>query len=455
MAAKTKDTIATAATPLGLLLPYQREWVEDEARWKIWLAARQVGKSFAAACEVVRDCHVRKGTTWIVLSAGERQALEFMGKVKLWAKAFALALREYAEQRAAPEAVLKSAEVTFGNGSRVLALPANPDTARGFSANLVLDEFAFHGDSMAIWRAILPSVTNPLKGELKVRILSTPNGQGNAFYSLWADAGGEWSRHKTTIHDAARAGLKVDVAEMRRQLNDPDGWAQEFECEFIDSASVLLPYELIEKCESPEAAETQVGPRDAWQGPCYVGIDIGRKRDLTVVWALEAIGDVLWTREVRVLEKMPYHAQLDEFRALIRALRARACVDATGIGAMLAEELAREFGAGQVEQCQFTAQLKQELYPRLRRRFEDKLLRIPVSRAIREDLHGLQRVTGAGGMVRYAAPHTDDGHCDRATALALACRAAEMLLPPGMFHTFNLGRIGEAMARRRDRALRG
>jgi phage FluMu gp28-like protein len=461
--AKSRKSSANGAavTPLALLLPYQRAWADDPARWKIWLAARQIGKSFAAAAEVARDCYQRPGATWVVLSAGERQALEFMQKVRQWTEAFGLALRDYAEQRSSVEALLKSAEVRYGNGSRVVALPANPDTARGYSANLVLDEFAFHQDSLAIWRAILPSVTNPLRGQLKVRVLSTPNGQGNGFYNLWSDdaaagapAGAQWSRHRTTIHDAVAAGLPVNIAELKRQLNDPDGWAQEFECQFIDMASVLLPYELIEKCESPEASDW------GWRagnghGPCYMGVDIGRKHDLTVAWVLERIGDVLWTREVRVLEKMPFHLQFTELAALAHGLAARTCVDATGIGQMLAEELARQIGAARVEPCTFTAQFKQELYPPLRRKMEDRLLRLPVSRAIREDLHGLQRVSGAAGTVRYLAPHTDDGHCDRATALALAVRAAESAAPPGEFRLFAGDRRTLAIVRRRARVLAG
>lgn len=471
---------ARQTTPLGLLLPYQRAWVEDGSRWKIWLAARQIGKSFAAACEVVRDCHLRPGTAWVVLSAGERQALEFMEKVRGWTEAFGLGLAGYAEERAAAEAVLKSASVRYHNGSRVIALPANPDTARGYSANLVLDEFAFHQDSTAIWRAILPSITNALRGELKVRVLSTPNGQGNAFYRLWvdqsdgADSGGTtWSRHRTTIHDAVVAGLPVNVEELRQQLNDPDGWAQEFECEFVDAATVLLPYELIERCECTEATEDlrfaegrdgkderderdgRWGSSGIGKGQCFLGVDIGRKHDLTVAWMLEAVGDVLWTRRVEVLERMPFYKQLENIRHLMSAATvARCCVDATGMGAMLAEELARQSGDGRVEACQFTGQFKQELYPRLRRKFEDRLVRIPVSRVIREDLHGLQRVSTSTGLVRYAAPRTEDGHCDRATALALAVRAAEASGCGGLVRCF-VTPYGRVTEQRRNRALAG
>ena len=44
-----------AVTPLDLLLPYQRAWVQDSARFKIWLKSRQIGGSLAAAFEVVAD----------------------------------------------------------------------------------------------------------------------------------------------------------------------------------------------------------------------------------------------------------------------------------------------------------------------------------------------------------------------------------------------------------------
>jgi len=50
---------------------------------------------------------------------------------------------------------------------------------------------------------------------------------------------------------------------------------------------------------------------------------------------------------------------------------------------------------------------------------------VPVARAIREDLHSINRVSTPTGQVTYRAPHSPDGHADRCTALALALRAAE------------------------------
>lgn len=404
-----------------ILLPYQADWVFDDARFKLGMWARQTGKSFATAAEAVLDCLSNEGTSWVVLSAGERQALEWMEKARLWAKACKLLIDAEEEIRDSAEALLKSAEIRFANGSRILAIPANPNTARGYSANLILDEFAFHEKPGDIWKAIYPSISNPLKGELKLRIVSTPNGRGNKFYELWT--GGEsYSKHQVDIYAAKDKGLPVDIEALRAAIGDAEAWAQEYECEFIDSAAVLLPYEMITKCEHGEAARTW--ERGDAQGELYCGVDIGRKRDLTCCWTIEKQGDVAWTREVLILERTPFAAQLEALRPRI-ARSARSCIDATGIGAMLAEELASAYGDWKAEGCQFTAPFKSEIMMRLRRTFEDRGVRIPPGPDIREDLHRLQKVTSAAGNIRYLAPRSDDGHSDRATALALALHAAD------------------------------
>jgi len=66
---------------------------------------------------------------------------------------------------------------------------------------------------------------------------------------------------------------------------------------------------------------------------------------------------------------------------------------------------------------------KVEMFSKLRMAFENVRLSIPVSRVIREDLHSVHRVALPSGSVTYRAPHTEDGHADRCTALALAVRA--------------------------------
>ncbi len=448
-------------SPLDILLSYQRAFVDDAARFKLWLASRQIGKSMGMAAEAVRDCAAKPGDMWVVLSAGERQALEFMEKAKQWAEAFQLAVSDYVENRGQSEALMRSAEIRWGNGSRMIALPANPSTARGYSANLILDEFAFHDDPDAIWRGIYPSISNPLKGQFKLRIASTPNGKGNKFFDLWDKPNG-YSKHRTTIHDAKAGGLPIDIDALRAGLDDPEGWAQEFECEFLDGSNVLLPYELIALAESADA--TEAGDLKPGLASYFVGIDFGRQNDPTVCWVLERQADILVTREVLVLRGVDTPDQLEILRSRIECAR-RVCFDYTGPGVGLGDYMAKAYGRwhpeghefGRVELCTFTAAFKRDLFPKLRRAFEAPTkLRVPISRAVREDLHAMQQVVN-NGQYNYWAPRTREGHSDRCTALALAVRAAgDGATAAGRFSTVRSGRAaraGRAIRNRRDRAL--
>jgi phage FluMu gp28-like protein len=409
------------------LLPYQTKWLDDNSRFKIGLWARQSGKDWAASAEAVLDCMQRPGTLWAIVAAGERQALESLRKAKEWAAILHYALEGYHERRAAKGALLNSAEIVWSNKSRLIALPARPETVRGYSANLILTEFAFHENPTEIWRAIYPSISNPLRGgQKRLRIISTPNGPGDKFHELWSKS--DYAKHRVTIHEAVEQGLEVDVEALRRGLGDEEGWAQEYECQFLDAGSVLLPYELIATCEDDDATEAR--GRGA-VGALVCGIDFGRRRDRTVCWTLEKVGDVLWTREVLVLDKMSTPEQVEILRTRL-ARAQRACLDYTGAGVGLGDYLAQEFGPiepaqhrfGKIELCSFTAGLKAELFSKLRIAFENRALRVPSSSEIREDLHGVQRVASRGGQVSYRAAQSEDGHSDRCTALALALRAA-------------------------------
>jgi len=423
-----------------ILLPWQRRWVADTSRFKIGMWSRQTGKSFSTACEAVSDCAaqpVNSSDLWVVLSAGERQALEWMEKAKKWAQAFKVGVDSYEEVRGSADAIISRAEIRFGNGSRIVAIPANPDTARGYSANLILDEFAIHEKPFDIWAAIYPSITNPLTGKKKLRIVSTPKGRGNKFADLW-EHNPEYSKHKVTIEDAVREGLKINLEELKRGVDDHDIWAQEYLCEFIDNTSVLLPYDMIGKCESASIV-------DDGASPLYVGMDVGRSKDLSVIVTAALLGDVLAVIDVTELRRMPFADQLDVLlgkcgalgdrpltgvtsvgadhraaRSRVRGVR----IDATGIGAMLAEEATKKLG-GICQGVVFNVASKGEMYGLMRRRFEERSIRIPVSRELREDLHAVQRVVSTGGNVTYSAPRNADGHSDRAAALALVCEAAK------------------------------
>lgn len=400
-----------------ILLPYQRRFVEDQSKLKIWLASRQIGKSFAAAYEAVWLAAERPRTLVLLVSASERQSKELMEKVRFHMQALGIVLGKLTSKET-------SEEIRLTNESRIISLPANPDTVRGFSGHVFLDEFALHRDSREIWRALYPTITRGYK----IRVLSTPRGKQNMFYELW-EHNELFSKHRTTIHDAVAEGLAVEVEELRAGVADEDTWRQEYLCEFLDEATAFITYEMINECE----VEKCLWPREAleaWlsggfrpEGPVYLGMDVGRRRDLSVIAVMEKLGDVLWLRELLEMERAPFAHQRE---ALFSRLRyaVRAAIDETGLGMQLAEEAQEVFGRYRVEAVTFTAAAKEELAVGLRTAFEDRRVRIPKMERLREDLHSVKKTVTRLGHIRFEAERTEDGHADRFWALALAVYAA-------------------------------
>jgi phage FluMu gp28-like protein len=448
------STIPANISPKDLLYPKQRAFVDDHAQYKIAVTTRQWGKSTNTSGEAVHDCLIDPGTKWVCMSAGERQSVEWLSKAKEWQAAYRMVIEDIAEDRGGiAEGLLRSTEIAFANGSKIIAIPANPSTARGYSANTILDEFAYHEDPDAIWAAMFPATTNALAGtfldrfralikgestdirrEMKLRVVSTFNGRNNKFFSLWEKAAENgYSAHKVTIHDAIADGMPLDAEKLRRALDDPDAWAQEYECEPMDSSSVLLPYDLIASCESM-AATTSLSA-EFWESgyhlPIFMGLDFARKRDLSVAWSNAKLGDIEQTLEVLEMAKMSTPRQVELLRPRIKRAQ-RISVDYTGPGVGMGDYLVEEFGEwdparhlyGKVELVTFSNPVKVDLFSKLRMGFENRRFLVPISRVIREDLHSINRVTTSAGTVTYRAPHTEDGHADRSTALALAHRAA-------------------------------
>jgi phage FluMu gp28-like protein len=404
------STEALAAKQAEILLPYQLKWVNDKSPLKIWLASRQTGKSFAIAMEAVAEGLERRCNN-LILSSSERQSREVMLKVYMH-------LRYLDVQSAGVISAERETreEVELPNGSRIISLPSNPDTVRGFSGNVFLDEFAFHTDTARIWRAMYPTVTRGYR----VRVASTPNGKSGMFYRLWSKGEG-FSRHRLNIYDAKQQGLEVDIEMLKKGIGEPEAWAQEFECVFLDEATAYLTYEIIAANEDPGAmAETPAGFKPG--GELYLGVDIGRKHDLTVFWLMEKLGDVYWTRMVREMRGVPFSLQRDLLYSLLEDTPARCCIDSSGIGAQLAEEAVERFGP-KVEAVTFTASVKEDLAVTARRHFEDRTLRIPKDKTLREDLHSVKRTVTHAGNVRFSADRTGGSHADRFWALALALHA--------------------------------
>ncbi|MCK5772004.1 terminase family protein [Algiphilus sp.] len=440
--------------PIIRLHDRQKAWVDDHSRFKAGMMARQTGKTWGSTLEIVDDCldaEVNGGKRrWVILSRGERQAREAMEEgIKAHFQLYGATFDALEVQWDGCED--KALEVKLPNGSRITGLPSNPDTARGFTANVLLDEFAFHADSRKIWGALFPVIS---RKDLLLRVISTPNGKSNKFYELLTQGGvedelratghataGRWSLHLCNIHDAIAGGLDRDADDLREGLGDDDLWRQEYLLEWLDEASAWLDYDLINAVEHDKAGD----PDHYTGGPCYVGNDIGRRKDLWVVWVDELIGDVFWTREVIAKQRISFREQdqlLDEVMRRYRVMRL--CMDQTGMGEKPVEDAQRRYGEYVVEGVQFTGPNKLMLATNGKQVFEDRKTRIPLGdQLIRADLHSLRKLVTPTGAPRFDADGDTDGHADRAWAKFLALYAGSSPYQPFRYEPVRVGRRRE------------
>jgi phage FluMu gp28-like protein len=424
-----------AAPRQKYFLPYQAKWIADPARLKITRKSRRIGMTYAQSYEDVVDASKQSSPmdVWFS-SADESAAREYIRYCQQWSKLYKIAAEYLGEIVISKKDDIKALSIEYANGRRVNALSSTPKAFRSKGGKAVLDEFAFHADADALWKAASPVIT----WGYPIRVLSTLNGQGNRFYRMVTDAekvGSKWSLHTITIEDAIREGLvskilgreatKADIAsfveDCRALAGDEETYQQEYMCVAIDETTAWLSWELIVSCEHPDAGKPELYAG----GRCYVGYDVARRRDLAVIWVEEEVGDVLWTREVIAMKGRKFAEQFAELDRVFATYDVnRMCVDQTGMGEKVVEDAKLRYGDARVEGLLFTGPVKQDLAVAGKQKFEDKRCRIPAVRSIRESHHSVRKQTTVAGNPRFDADRSEVGHADEFWAHMLSIHAA-------------------------------
>jgi len=414
-------------------LPYQAQWIKDDAPIKMWEKSRRIGATYAQAYEDVRDLLKNGYDVWFS-SADESAAREYILYCEKFARVLHAAAKNLGQVVIDSEKDIKGYVIEFANGKRISALSSNPRRFRSKGGKVVLDEFAWHDDQAAMWDAAEPATT----WGFPLRILSTYNGKGNLYFRFVDEikrGKREWKLHTTPIQLAVDSGLVDKILrkettpeerqawldQKRAKCRDENQWLQEYCCIPVDETTALLTYEMIAACEGRDLIGQPV------TGDLFVGMDIARRRHLSVIWGIERVGHSLYSRVLDVLEKAPFRHQRERlFEVLKHPRLRRACIDATGLGMQLAEEAQEAFGKYKVEAVTFTPAVKEELAMNLLPYFEDKAIFVPDSPEVRDDLHSVRKIVTTAGNVRYDTGKDDetDGHSDRFWSLGLAVHAA-------------------------------
>ena len=415
------------------LLRYQQEWLQDNSRFKIVEKSRRIGWTYGQSFEDVCDVLTDGRDVWFA-SADESAAKEYILYCKHWIAVLNIVANDLGEQVIDNEKDVKALSIEFSNGKRINALSSNPKNFRSKGGKVVLDEYAFHSDQDAMWKAAAGSAMQ----NDKMRVISTYNGKGNRYYRMVQEAkttDNKWSCHRVTIEDALNDGLLnvigiQDTSENRAEFlsdirdelaGDEDSFQQEFMCNPSDEASAWIPFSLITPAERDDA-----GKPELYTGtPVYVGMDIGRKSDATVIHVLEKLGDIFWVREriYAVGETFAnQHAMVDSI--FNRYQVAKMHIDSTGLGMNFAEDVQTKYGSVVVQDVTFTNTVKHHLANIIKQRFEDIQIRIPKDKILQYSLHAIKKTkTETTSAPKFDADRNAAGHADDFWALALALDA--------------------------------
>lgn len=426
----------------AIFLPFQSRWIKDGSRIKLMEKSRQIGISWSTAYGADERAAAQgaRFDEW-VSSRDDIQARLFIEDCKLWAGIMGMAANDLGEQVLDAEKKISAYVLQFASGRRIHSMSSNPDAQAGKRGSRVLDEFALHRDQRKMWAIAYPGIT--WGGSME--IVSTHRGSHSFFNGLVREArhGGNPKRislHRVTLQDALEQGFLFKLQQalppdaeqqgmdeaayfdfIKHGAADEESFDQEYMCVPADDDSKFLEYGLITGCEYFAGEAWQRELDSPFQGRLFAGVDIGRKKDLTVLWVVEQLGDVFYTRHVEVMEKMRKSAQ----EAILWpwfAICDRICIDATGLGIGWSDDAQDQFGEHRVEAVTFTGQVKEALAYPLRGAMEDRKVRIPDDPKIRADLRKVQKTTTAAGNIRFVAD-TVEGHADRFWALALALHA--------------------------------
>ena len=448
MTTKTGRAKCIPKEPERVFLPYQQKWIDDMSRLKIMEKSRQIGISWGTAYAVVEHtAPVENRNDQWVSSRDDIQARLFLEDCKKFAGILHAAAEDLGSVVLDPDKKISAYVLSFANGKRIHSMSSNPDAQAGKRGGRVLDEFALHPDPRKLYSIAYPGIT--WGGQLE--IISTHRGSANFFNELVEDVRHRgnpkgFSLHTVSLSDALDDGFlyklqqslhpddeRMDMDEqeyfdfIRKGTASDEQFLQEYMCQPADDAGAFLSYDMIASCEyrPTENWEYSDSLSEAKDKELYIGVDIGRTSDLTVIWVLERVTGTFFTRKIICMQNKTFSEQEAVLYAFLSVPAVnRCCIDSTGLGMQFAERAIEKFGSYRVEAVRFSAQIKEEMAYPVRSLFEDKAVKIPKDDEIRADLRGIRKVTTAAGNIRFEADRGKNGHSDRFWALALGVHAA-------------------------------
>lgn len=487
-----EDLLPPEHDPLarGILMAHQAAWLADKAPLKLAEKGRRTGITYAEALDdtlIAAAARSAGGDNVFYIGDTKEKGLEFVRYVAHFARVVAKELHAIDEflfedkQADGSTRNIAAYRIKFASGFQVVALSSRPSSIRGLQGVVVIDEAAFHDDV----EAVIDAVNALLIWGGRIRIISTHNGEDNAFNRLIQDTRKglfDYSIHTIRFSDAVANGLYERVCLIRGWTPTADGkaeWlarirnsygprqeARDEELEAVPrrSSGAYIPRAMVQACQRDGIPVIRWAKPEAWyldQGRLTeagtwfeehiapllaqldrnrrhaLGQDMGRDGDLSVITVLADMGGAVWRTCFSIeLRRIPFDVQWLILSGVLEGLpRFRAALDARGNGQAHAEAAQQAFGAARVECVKATTGWYAEHFPTYKAALEDQALLLPPGEDVLADHRSaiLSNGTPAISDVRAKGADGEGRHGDSLVASLLA-HVASKQAPPSMGH---------------------
>jgi len=432
--------------------PYQAMFLRDPSPLKVLRWPRRAGKTLVMSGDDIYYAVHNPNTTVIVTMPKFQQIKEiYFGAIH---EHLARMPKKYYNHLV--ESELQTI-IRFTNSSRILAETPEPFTIRGHGPGKIsIDEMNFIRKDKDLWLSALLPMT--LTGTVYINVASTPWNKDSIYYQMcfeksfrvfsgnvWhdvpknADSPGK-SKYFLTWRDVLKPKGPLDpyqVEVMKEQYaGDPWRWKREMESAFVDDETAFLPSSLIIKCQNDQL--DFISFEDCPTGEFYVGWDLGRERDYSVVAIVDKKPDFIQLVHCKQFPLgTPYVSVMAYIKSICDRWRYVQAVYYDHTGTKGIDEQIENAGFPGVKGIDFTRPTKHGMAMTLKQlmmtpRKSDKGLHpqdarrqfeLPYDQDVHAELNVVQWEQSPGSEI-YIFSHPEGSHDDRFWAIALAVYAA-------------------------------
>lgn len=390
--------VSVQGRPL-VLQTFQRSFLNSRARYRWVTKSRQVGFSYVIALEALARCHLRKEYSAHLVSFSREEAKNKLDAARAAYDSLPLGVR----RRLVTDA---KTELAFASATGVSRIFVHPSKApRGYNGDIYLDELAHYQNDRRVYTG---STALVIRGS-QLTGCSTPLGKRGVFWEVAVQAQAQYPQYRrwqvpwwlcttfcaepalaiAAVRDGARTTELVErfgTADLAAQLQalGLEAFEQEFCCAFSNTSGAYFDAEEVLACTEDLDLVTDPLALPRARGRYVAGFDVGQTRDNSVLSIFDENEDTFRCVAHVVFEKMPLHLQEVELRRLLHAgLLSRLTIDATGLGAQLANSLADSHAC--VRATPTTAAAKDRWVTQVRTLLETRRIVLPRDRRLVAD----------------------------------------------------------------------